>query len=115
MALILLASLRGDPLSTGQPLVVTFSPAQQQEELGVAIMTMYGHPPVQNVLSRDYQLEQQVKSTEQPSTQETMAPTPAQPPEEERVGVMTLLSLLWVSSSYKNKTESLKLHLLIAK
>jgi len=78
-------------------------------------MTMCGRPPVQVVFSRDHQLEQQVKSTDKPSTLETMAHTPAQPPEEERVGVMTLLSLLWVSSRFESKTKSLELYQLIVK
>ena len=81
-------------MSTEQLLVHTLSLARQQEELGVAIMTMYGHLPAPDVLSRPHQLEQQVKSSEQPSTQVTMASTPAQPPEEERVGVKALISLL---------------------
>ena len=96
MALVLLASLQGDPPSTGQPLVDTLSPAQQQGDLEVVIMTMCGHPPVQPVDSRPHQLEQQVKSSDKSSTQVTVVLTPAQPPEEDRVGVTASLSLLWV-------------------
>ena len=81
-------------MSTGQLLVHTLSLARQQEELGVAIMTMYGRPPAEDVVSRPHQLEQQVKSSEKPSTRVTMASTPAQPREKERVGVTALMSLL---------------------
>ena len=54
--LLLLASLRV-PMSTGQPQVQWLSPAQQQGEVGVGIMTMSGHPPVVAVNSRGQQLE----------------------------------------------------------
>ena len=88
-------------MSTGQPLVHTLSPAQPQGELGLGIMTISGRPPVQaTVLSKGHQLEQQVQSSDEPSTLVTMAPTLAQPPEQERVGVTASMSLLWVSSSY---------------
>ena len=74
-------------MSTGQLLVDTLSSAQQQGEPGVVIMIMSGRPPVNPpVHSRPHQLEQQVELCEQSSAQVTVAPTPAWPPEEERLG-----------------------------
>ena len=54
--LLLLASL-WVPMSTGQPQVQWLSPAQQQGEVGVGIMTMSGHPPVVAVVSGGHHLE----------------------------------------------------------
>ena len=74
-------------MSTGQPLVDTLSPAQQQGEMGVVIICMSGHPPVNPpVHSRLHQLGQQVKLRDKPSSHVTVAPTPAWPPEEKRLG-----------------------------
>ena len=91
-------------MSTGQPLVHTLSPVQQQGEMGLVSMIMCGRPPVNPpVHSRSHQLEQQVLLPEKPSTQVTVASTPAQPAEQEdrvRVGMTASMSLLWVSSSY---------------
>ena len=44
-------------MSTGQPLVRTLSPAQQQGEMGLAIYSMRGRPPVLTVLSRHHQIK----------------------------------------------------------
>ena len=85
-------------MSTGQPLVHTLSFAQLQGELGMVIISMCGRPPVNPpVISRPHQLKQEVKSSDKPSTQVTVAPTPAQPPEMDRVRVTVSTSLLWVS------------------
>ena len=77
-------------------------------------MTMCGHPPVvEAVISRQHQLEQLVSLPEQPSIQVTLALTPAQPPEEERVGVTALHSTLLVSGSYWYKQPDTHIALVV--
>ena len=69
--------------------------AQPQRDLGLGRIPTGGHPPVERVPSRPLH---PTKLTEELSIPVTLAPILVQPPEEERVPMQALSSMLWVSN-----------------